>query len=142
MTEKEKLLMEPPSVSKYNPGSILCRLVGYKVLEEGDNFFLADAEDEVSDIDSTFWITLEHNNPLIGQTAWQCKNSWGEDWGDNGYVYLTGQGNWSVINMYSLSGPVSSLDLNEADILCTDNDGDGYYCWGMGPKPSHCPDSP
>ncbi len=125
------------------PWEHFMQAIGYKVLEEGDNIFLADAVDEVSDIDSTFWITLEHNNPLIGQTAWQCKNSWGEDWGDNGYVYLTNlTGNSSYIKMYSLYGPISSLELNETDILCTDNDGDGYYCWGMGPKPSHCPDSP
>ncbi len=44
--------------------------------------------------------------------------------------------------MYSLYGPVSSLDFNETDVLCTDNDGDGYYSWGIGPKPSHCPESP
>lgn len=24
-------------------------------------------------------------------------------------------------------------------IICEDADGDGYYCWGLGPKPSHCP---
>ncbi len=139
---KRKIINGATAVS-ITPWEHFMQAVGYKVLEEGDNFFLADAEDEVSDIDSTFWITLEHNNPLIGQTAWQCKNSWGEDWGDNGYVYLTSlSGNRSDIKMYSLYGPVSSLEYNETDILCTDNDGDGYYCWGMGPKPSHCPDSP
>ena len=42
--------------------------------------------------------------------------------------------------MYSLFGPVSSPDFNETDISCTDNDGDGFYCWGIGPKPSHCPE--
>ncbi len=139
--QKRKIINGATSV-RIKPWKHFMQAVGYKVLEEGDNLFLADAKDEVSDIDSTFWITLERNNPLIGQTAWQCKNSWGEDWGDNGYVYLTG--NWKAMNMYSLHGPVRCLKLNEADILCTDNDGDGYYCWGMGPKPyrRYCPDCP
>jgi hypothetical protein len=138
--DQKSKIIDGATAVRIIPWKHFMQAVGYKVLEEGDNLFLADAKDEVSDIDSTYWITLEHNNPLISQTAWQCKNSWGEDWGNHGYVYLTG--NWRVINMYSLYGPVSSLEYNEADILCTDNDGDGYYYWGTGPKPSHCPDSP
>ena len=137
--QKRNIINGATAVS-ITPWKHYMQAVGYKVLEQGDNYFLADAVDNVSEIDSTFWITLEPGNPLIGQTAWQCKNSWGEDWGDNGYVYLTG--NQMHINMYSLSGPVSSLKLIETDVLCSDNDGDGYYSWGIGPKPSHCPDCP
>jgi hypothetical protein len=29
--------------------------------------------------------------------------------------------------------------LTLADIVCEDRDGDGYYYWGIGPKPSNCP---
>ena len=108
------------------------QIVGYKTLEEGDRIF-------VHDID-TLSITIKPNDPLIGKTALLCKNSWGEEWGDNGYVYLIG--NTLNIKMYSLVGPVGSRNLDEADVLCTDNDNDGYYSWGIGSKPFHCPDCP
>lgn len=35
--------------------------------------------------------------------------------------------------------PITSLNYTDADIICEDRDGDGYYNWGIGPKPPHCP---
>lgn len=29
----------------------------------------------------------------------------------------------------------------DADVVCEDADGDGYYFWGLGPKPTNCPAS-
>lgn len=31
---------------------------------------------------------------------------------------------------------------DDNDIVCVDNDGDGYYNWGIGPKPATCPNCP
>ena len=31
-------------------------------------------------------------------------------------------------------------EYDEDDIICEDADGDGYYFWGIGPKPSTCPE--
>ncbi len=110
------------------------QLVGYKTLEEGSHIKLAKHKDTVN------WITIQPNDPYIGQTALLFKNSWSENWGDNGYAYIIGD----MVNyrIYSLYGPVTSRILDSTYVLCTDNDGDGYYYWGIGPKPSHCPDSP
>jgi len=108
------------------------QIVGYKTLEEGDTLFIQDSD--------TSMITIGEDDPLIGQTAWLCKNSWGDEWGDQGYVYLIG--NALYIKLYSLLGPIGSQNFNTSDILCTDNDNDGYYTWGIGPKPSHCPECP
>jgi hypothetical protein len=77
---------------------------------------------------------------LIGKTAWQCKLSFGKDWGDEGYMYLVGEV-WDLA-LYSLSGPAYSWKHRYDDILCVDNDNDGYYSWGIGPKPRYCPECP
>ncbi len=108
------------------------QIVGYKTLEEGDTLFIQNID--------TLTITIKEDDSLIGQTAWLCKNSWGEEWGDHGYVYLLG--NTLYIKLYSLVGPIGSQNFNRADILCADNDNDGYYTWGIGAKPSHCPECP
>ena len=34
---------------------------------------------------------------------------------------------------------ITSLQYTDSDVLCTDNDGDGYFNWGLGPRPAHCP---
>lgn len=35
--------------------------------------------------------------------------------------------------------PITSLNYTDADIICENRDGDGYYYWGIGAKPAHCP---
>lgn len=107
-------------------------LAGYKVLQEGDRIFLYNQE-------SNDWITIQTGDPLIGQTAWLFKNSWG-NWGDSGYVYVVGEN--AQISVYGLYDPVSSLLYKDEDIVCTDNDSDGYFTWGTGPKPVSCPECP
>ena len=40
---------------------------------------------------------------------------------------------------FCVDGKITSLLYSDSDIVCSDADGDGYYFWGLGPKPSHCP---
>jgi len=66
------------------------------------------------------------------------KNSWGSSWGDAGFGYLIA--NISNINDYAkITLPITSLKYTNANIVCEDKDGDGYYYWGIGPKPATCP---
>ena len=38
-----------------------------------------------------------------------------------------------------LSGNITSMTHSDLDILCEDADGDGFYFWGIGDRPAHCP---
>ncbi|HKI89252.1 MAG TPA: C1 family peptidase, partial [Draconibacterium sp.] len=110
-------------------------LVGYKVIKEGDYFYLRDLDNHIQ------WVTISAGDALIGTTVWIFKNSWGL-FGDDGYVYvetpITNIG-WT----HGLKTPIIS-NVENYNVICEDNDGDGYYWWGIGPKPATCtgPDEP
>ena len=55
---------------------------------------------------------------------------------------MIGQTNHYISNIaltYALDTPILSIVYSDDDILIEDADGDGYYNWGIGPKPSTCP---
>ena len=110
-------------------------LVGYMVVEEGDKFYYRRESDLLR-----YWKTVASGDPLIGKTVWIFKNSWGDYFGDQGYVYVE----TPITNMgwtHALKTPVTSL-INDYEVVCTDADGDGYYWWGLGEKPANCPECP
>lgn len=89
-------------------------------------------------------------NSLIGKTYWIFKNSYGglKDQNLGGFRYIIfGDGgsnnnihNYYINRCYRFGIPVSSTIKTDADIICEDADGDGYYFWGISPtKPSWCP---
>jgi|GEM_PF-5435166 len=74
---------------------------------------------------------------------------------DGGYLfYQTGGMAWSasilgikatVVDTFPFHFDSPSADVHPVgttpipSVACVDNDGDGYYSWGIGPKPSTCP---
>ena len=136
---KHYLIHKGPLVSSiYNTYySHAMALVGYGTIKEGDN--LSYLFDNVAFIDSI----VPANSPLIGHTYWIFKNSYGDNSFNDGYLYAIFD-DFSLLNKtFSYFTGIKTLSgYSNSDILCQDLDGDGYYNWGIGPKPAHCPSCP
>lgn len=101
-------------------------LVGYDILEIGD---------EIPGMEP---ITFDH--PYLGFPYWIYKDSGGLSHWDNGFAYMF----WPQLpnHRYKIELPLTSIQYGENDIVCDDKDNDGYFNWGIGDKPSSCPECP
>ncbi len=115
-------------------------IAGYKTIAHGDTIYWGSHVQR----DSVVIDSMQHQS-LIGRTAWLLKNSWGTTWGTSGYCYLVFD--FAIPPLVSaalVSTPIGSiicLRKDDTDIVVSDEDGDGYYFWGLHDnKPSWCPE--
>lgn len=134
---KKRLFHAPFSISISNalndtlhPNSYAHALVltGYRNLQAGDSICVG-------------YLQFQHitpSSPYVGKTIWICKETIGEDYGENGYVNFI-LSNTNVMRYNYLDCSIQSLIYTNDSIRVTDDDGDGYYFWGVGSKPVSCP---
>ena len=133
-TELKKLIIQKGILSgRIGAWSHTMALVGFGTVEAGDTVYNGIAGGYNTPI------IISSGDSRIGQTYWIFKNSWGSSWGsDGGYLYAISNISQLIYIRIPLS-PITSLNYTNADIVCGDRDGDGYYFWGIGTKPAHCP---
>lgn len=134
---KKYLIQKGPMVCGFQSGRTnhAMTLVGYRRLELGDSIYYVNNS-------GYFPNKLWENDHRIGKTCWIFKNSYyGEHMGTNGdgYYYMLFNQDNSMFNPYYINVPIKSRIYTDADIQCTDNDGDGFFFWGIGSKPANFP---
>jgi hypothetical protein len=133
---KQEIIKSPISMgfTLWNTAGHALVGVGYKVLQAGDTILLKT----LGGSSQPTTIIIPNGDPRIGETAWLLKNSHGISWGDSGYGYVICPFS-SIYACSYVQPPIYSNNYTTANIICEDRDGDGYYYWGIGPKPASCP---
>jgi len=103
-------------------------LVGWDVIDEDDILPIAGIDPSAL-------------SQYLGFTYWIYKQSEGPGANDHGFCYML-HWNDKQPNVYPIDPLITSKNRTDTDIKCYDKDGDGYYFWGIGPKPAHCPSCP
>lgn len=119
-------------------GHAMC-MVGYGVVKAGDPILYGNFNSG-----TTNDIVVDEDSPDIGKPYYIFKQSYA-DYGYNNSPFcniIINANNSAFMTCYSIDTPITSMLYDDSDIVCVDNDGDGYYNWGIGPKPATCPNCP
>lgn len=143
---KLALATKGPLVSGYTYGGFnghAMELIGFGKVEENMTILYHHDGIPIENADTAF----VNGNPHVGETFWIFKNSCGE--GPNAYMKILYDNlSADIIGPYVLNPPISFWEkdnngnthtYSQADIVCEDKDGDGFFYWGIGPTPSNLP---
>ena len=139
----KSMLLKSPLAGRIGSWSHAMTLVGYKTIKAGDVVYEH----------YTRRIVVKPGDPHIGQTVWIFKNSWGENWGEHGFLYAF----VNINNLVSSAAPTLPFEYKyywsgmfprvshqlvsaiSGPVPAYDKDNDGYYWWGIGPRPKNLP---
>lgn len=140
---KKALINNGPLTSGfvYNNGGEVSHsmvLTGYATLHQGDTIRYFSNYNQ----SPTYFDVIQNDDPRIGKTYWIFKNSYGTNryYEHHGYVYVLFNDQSCFGTPCFIVPPISSLVYDDTDIEVADADGDGFFYWGIGEKPIHCPD--
>ena len=125
---------------KYVGNSHAMVLTGWHVLQAGDTIKHLHHKGDGTDL-SVCKVILPGDS-LIGSTVWTFKNSYQENGLDimsPEYMYIVFENMRNMHYAQAIDYPIYVSNMSEGDIVSEDKDGDGYYNWGIGPKPASCP---
>lgn len=131
---RQALITRGPVALGFNHHALL--LIGWGTIDETTHDVLGYPENNHS------------ASGFYGSTYLIYKDSFGQTSDPNsgrttGYVYTLYQNIFGGSNeRRQVVCPIIVPDKTDEDIQCYDMDGDGYYYWGIGPKPTNCPPCP
>jgi hypothetical protein len=111
-------------------------MVGFGVVKAGDMILYGNINNNSS---SDF--VVEEDSPDIGKPYYIFKQSY-SSYGYDKTPFCNIIIDEHNMHCFSIKTPISSLLYSNIGVECVDIDGDGYYNWGIGEKPSNCPECP
>ncbi len=134
---KQKLITHGPIIlagSIWGTDGHAATLVGYNIVKAKEKIWFST--------DPNNFIIIPENSIYIGQTYWIIKNSYATYSNNTSYLYLFAT-SFATWHQWYIQTPLLNLgsepDPQMNDIAWADLDGDGFYWWGIGHKPTNCP---
>lgn len=134
---KNILIHHGPCVSSY-PGHAMA-LIGYDKITLDDVYTFSDSD------------SIRENQSytaLVDEEYWVFKDSHYQAPDPNpdprygthpGYLNVVFHDISTFNHAFYVVGTITTRNLTTDDVICEDLDGDGYFNWGIGNKPAHCP---